>query len=284
MAAIIPKPPESLLEQLDANVFDLVHSVRDIFQAHANGHEEGVADAVLRHVNAHAWFYYTCLGILRGVSQAVVAFAEEVPHIFSLLQNESFILGTTICGFFTNAITAVQETIGIMRESRILSIFQQSSYQDNPDALAEDIEGLTGRYTPAELATRLRPWFVEKEELTTHDRLNALAVNVRAGDVDAIDEAKQLLGDMRVLVIKKLALHIIGALASILSIAGLICSLVTCPPLAVVLLLGLGMLVWNVRVVMSKGYVDNPDGGFSFLRCLPEFISDCFRPKAAVVA
>jgi hypothetical protein len=279
MAIVVPQPPTGFLGKIDYYIFDLKNSFTDLCQAQQNGDSEGVGDAVLRHVNAHAWFYYFCLNTLRTVSQGVIAFAQEVPHFFSVLENSSFILGTTLCGFVTNAITAVQETIGIMRQSSILSIFRQSSYQEDYLTLAEDIETLTTRYTPAELMARLRPWFVEQERLNSHDRLNKLAAGVRSGEVDAIAEATQLLTNMRTLVIKKFALHIIGLLAVVLSLVGLVGSLFFCPPLFVALFLGAGMLMWNVRCITANGYVDNPDSGFSFIRLLPECIANCFRPN-----
>lgn len=284
--ATIPQPPDGILAKIDFYVLDIKTSFTDLFSNYSSGNREGLGDAVLRHLNGHAWFYYLCLSSLRTASQAVVAYTSQTPRFFTLLENQSFILGTTICGFVTNAITAVQETIGILRQSKILSIFRQNKYQENILNIADDIKALTQKYTPAELMARLRPWFVGKEQLTTHNRLNRLAEAIRSSDPtlqsEAVQEATTLLNNMRCLAIKKLALHIIGLVAVTLSIAGMIGSLIGCPPLAVILLLGAGYLLWQTRSIVSIAYVDNPDptGGFSPILLVPQRIVNWFKPAA----
>jgi len=287
MATLILRQPQGFFETVDYNCLDLSTSFKDFCHASERGHHEGVGDAVLRHVNAHAWFYYLCLSTLRTVSNAVIAFSEKAPQVFSILQNANFVLGATICGFVTNAITSIQETIGIMRQSSILSIFRQNAYQGNSLTLAEDLETLSQRYTPDELQSRLRPWFMEAHQLDTHDRLTQLAADIRLGKEEAIEEGTELVAQMRSLAIKKLAMHIIGFLAVIISMAGLIGSLVACPPAAIFALLAIGTILWATRTVMLNAYVDNPDGGFSLLRCFPNCIANCFRndaePEAVVL-
>lgn len=266
--------PQEFLARVDQECLDLWASFRDLRQASERGHREGVADATLRHINAHAWLYYLCLSTLRMASSAAVYFAQKAPAVLSGLRNTSFISGITICGFITNAITSVQETTGIMRQSRLLSIFRGNIYQENFLILAGDLETIADRYSPAELETRLRPWLMEEKQLHARDKLQKLAENIRLGEVGSIAEGIELMAQMRSLTIKKLAMHIIGLLGVLISIAGLIGSLVACPPVAVFALLAIGTVFGVARTIMLKGYVDNPDGTFSLLRCLPS----CLRP------
>lgn len=276
-------PPQGFLESIDYNCFDLWTSFRDFFHASENGYHEGAVDAVLRHIRAHASFYYLCLSTLRTASNVVVAFSKKAPTFFFVVQNTSFILKATVCGFVANAIASVQETIGIIRQSRLLSIFHKNSYQENSLILAADLQAILKRYTPAELQTRLSPWFIKDNQLETYERLKELVAGIQNNNTENINEGIKLVAQMRSLAIKKLTMHIIGLLAVTISIAGLIGSLTACPPAAVFALLVIGTVLLITRTVMLNAYVDNPEGRFSLLRCLPNCIANRFSPSLSLV-
>lgn len=270
----IPPPPQNFASWVGHYLFSGITGSLDNFrQARQHGDKEKIADAVLEHINAHASFYAFCLNTIRFISQVLITISEGARHVFSIFKTSSFILTATVCGFITNAITAVQEIIGIIRESRILFfLHKESDYENSPKILTDDLQKLSRYYTISNLETRLRPWFMQKHGLTSISSLQQLIQEVTEEHPYAKDYALGLVKELHTLAIKKLMTHTFGLVAIAVSVAGLIGFLIVCPPATIIILLILGSILNIIRSMIWDGYVDNPEDGFSLSLCFPVFI------------
>lgn len=127
---------------------------------------------------------------------------------------------------------------------------------------------------PASSLERAMPeWlFQEITDKGGKDYLNLLLKKVYKGDLPATIEASHLLQTMRTYATKKRILHVIGMAAAFLGAVSCIGFLVTFP-LGVTIGLTVVVTILAIAIYMAnKGYVENREGGFSFMKLLPEFL------------
>lgn len=265
----------AIVHWVDRNYFDLGTSLQDFLLARRNGHPEQSSDAALRHVNAHAYLYYMCLSILRNSSLAYVVFADHIPAFFTSLHSFHIILGTTILGCITNTLTAIQETWALVRHVQLYQLFHPENH-NNSLKVAEDLEALRDKYDVSQLASRLRPWFLREQEISS-DGLTTLTDKIRAGDSQAIQDGKELIGKIQALVVKKIAVHSLGLISTAIAFIGVALTFIACPILMPTAIVSLGIVIWMVRGCLMRGWVDNPNGEFSATRCLPAWIARRFN-------
>lgn len=269
------------LQWVDENILDLAPSGHALLAAHQQGNAEQMTDAALRHLNGHSYLYYTGLNLLRNASIAFMACKENAPQTLNVLHTSTAIIGvTTGLGLITYTLTAVQESLGIARHVRLYNLFHSENYSHNPLSLADDLEALSTKYKDSELATRLRPWFIEKHQLNKA-HLKRLSEEIRRGDVNAIRIGTALAGEIQALAIKKTVAHIFGLISMIFAFGGIAISFVACPLFVSLLIIGASSSAWVARTVMFSGWVDNPKPGFSAARCLPKFIVSRYFATAA---
>jgi hypothetical protein len=127
---------------------------------------------------------------------------------------------------------------------------------------------------PASSLERAMPeWlFQDISDKGGKDYLNLLLKKVYKGDLAASIEASKLLETMRSYAAKKRILHVIGMAAALVGAISCIGFLMTFP---FALTIGLTVLVTILAIagyMTNKGYVENRDGGFSFIKLLPAFM------------
>jgi hypothetical protein len=101
-----------------------------------------------------------------------------------------------------------------------------------------------------------------------------LADKMTKGDEVALKDGKEIVYKMFSYSAKKSIIHMLSMLAGFVSLVGFAALFIACPPLATFMLLGISVSLMVAIYLVRNGYVNNPDGGFSFSRCVPAFIMD----------
>lgn len=240
---------------------DFEPSRRDLETAAQIGDHEGVQDAFLRQANAHFYFLYLVTSTLRTISQGFLLIHDNLArhnHFVEVFESPGFIATSTIFGYFTNAITCIQESIGVTKQ--ISFLFFNKAWKEEPVAA---VKGLFENR--AWLEKRVRPWFLNNLEL-------------KEGPIKdiTVEKAQRVLAAIRTQAIKKSIVHLAGWISTVICLVGL--------ALANPILLAVGFAVWGLRFALQEGMLDNPDGGFSILRLLPQFLANCLKKPETLPA
>jgi hypothetical protein len=131
-----------------------------------------------------------------------------------------------------------------------------------------------------EIERALPQWlFKEITDKGGKEYFKGLLAKVNRSDQAAIQESVKILETMRSYTRKKTILHVLGIISAIVGIVGSIgiCP-VAFPLLVTILLLALVGVIGISTYAVNNGYVENPDGGFSLDRCIPEFMKSKADP------
>lgn len=197
------------------------------------------------------------------IMSATTALIKDISPFLATISLTAWLAGFSIVagvGLF------IKETLSLVRQIRFISLLNNS---ENPLALIEDLK----MRDPLTLKRSLPEWLYNQIQGPSDDRAKSLLpkeVYNRLKKTPKLtpETLEQILSYAN----KKTALHVIGQVAAVLSIIGGIGMLVAFPAAAVFVLLGLSIAVAILAYAYKKGVVDNPDGGFSLKRCVPEFI------------
>ncbi|HUD02142.1 MAG TPA: hypothetical protein VMR37_07425 [Rhabdochlamydiaceae bacterium] len=199
-------------------------------------------------------------------------FSLHIPKIISEINTNPFpaILGAF--GFAACVFRFGKDTLSLVRQYQFLSIFERRSWKG--PGLGDALEEIKNLSTVSRERT-LPNWL--NEDITLKggkDYLNSLLKKVYQNDPAAIKESTQLLDTMRSFASKKRILHVLGMAAAVLGAISCIGFFIVFPPaLSIVFLVAISLL--GTSIYMAKqGYVENRNGGFSFLNCVPLFLQN----------
>jgi hypothetical protein len=175
----------------------------------------------------------------------------------------------------------IKESLSLVRQIRFISLFDASEdplaliknlketdplilKRSLPEWLYDKIQGPSAKMTNEEKA-RDRVW----QHMLSKDLYNSLQETKLAKE----PKTTPITADqIRSYAVKKSVLHVIGQIAAVLAIVGGVGVFITFPPALVIALLALSIAIGITAYVYKKGVVDNPDGGLSLKKCVPEFI------------
>ncbi len=217
--------------------------------------------------------------------QIMAATTELFKKIAPLLATISLTTWLAGLSITAGAGSLIKESISLIRQIRFISLFDAS---EAPLALIENLK----ETDPLILKRSLPEWLYDKiqgplAKMTKEEKaLDQAWKNMLSPDLYKDLQAAKLAAKLakepkttpvtadqiRSYAVKKSVLHVIGQVAAVLAIVGGIGMLVTFPPALIIVLLALSVAVGIAAYVYKKGVVDNPDGGFSLKKCVPEFI------------
>ena len=179
-------------------------------------------------------------------------------------------------GLLSSAICTVQHSIGICRQNRLLSILQKNTTDASSPSDIKDKLFLLKSQKEMTLNKSLPQWIQEnlnkKGGISNH--LYELIESIgsppdRETSSQAIQEANSLITLLQDYMFRKKVLHILALIGAILCGIGAIVALcgAPLPVILVLLVITLGLAV--AKYGIEKGWVENPEKGFSFKLCLP---------------
>jgi hypothetical protein len=112
--------------------------------------------------------------------------------------------------------------------------------------------------------------------------LPELISNIRNAKTDealeaALEEGRKTLSNIKTQCQKKLLIHFAGLILNLLYLAGFICTLISCPPLLVSLLFGLGTVFLVTKYLAEKGLLNEKGWHFSKEKCIPQWVKDLYH-------
>jgi hypothetical protein len=271
----------SAIKTLDDYTFAFRTTTKDIFHAGKHGDIPTVVHGGLTNVESTATLAYYGISVLKYASSAgylIEESARSIPGPFSsLFKLHGFIQAVGGIGLVANTFTFARESISLARQQIFHSIFKNNAWKGL--GLAHGIKKVAEYKDPA-LKSVLPEWlYKDLQSKGGKTYLDNLATKIDANDRFAFEEGISMYEKMRVYSRRKQIMHILGWVSAILGIIGCIGVFVACPPAAISALLIASTVLMIAQYVIKKGWVENPNEGFSWKLCLPEFIQRKLEEK-----
>jgi|GEM_PF-5595490 hypothetical protein len=206
----------------DTYILDIWASFKDTVKAWKREHWEGVFDGGARHITAYTSLaYYIMLGF-RLLDQGAALLKDKLPTI-PWAHASTFLLSISVVSFVWNGFLALQEAVGVTRQT----IF-----------MFKDLDAIN-QLTQDELINRLGESYVEQ-------------MDVQAGQIE-----EENLSELKRQAFKKDVFHILGLVSATLFILSTLGAFVAMPPALPALLLAAGLALWIGRYFVKKKWVDS---------------------------
>lgn len=120
-----------------------------------------------------------------------------------------------------------------------------------------------------DLIRRVHPWLAQEIETSLPEMIQDLEGYSLSAKEKAQKKAKEIFENLKVQTQKKILIHSLGLAAVALTIAGLILSLVACPALVPLIVLGVGSAFSFARYFAYVGLMDSKGWDFKVANCIP---------------
>jgi hypothetical protein len=190
------------------------------------------------------------------------------PALQNTLQTTSLLTSSiAAAGFVLCAIETVLETIGLIRTVNFL---KTNSLSDH---------AYLTHMKKHELAHRVHPWLADRIEETLPQIQQGLQSQDPSKRAEAKETTAAILKNVKIQSQKKLLIHVIGLLAALITIAGLIAGCGACPFIIPFVILVVGGVLSLVRYYLQCGLMDVEGWNFSVANCIPEIVKKAFAEK-----
>jgi len=273
--------PLSVIKTVDDYTFAFRTTTKDMLHAGKQGDFASVVHSGLTNGESAVTLAYYGISALKYASNLGYLVEESVasmPGPFSsLFKLHGFIQAAGGIGLAANAFTFARESISLVRQQIFHSIFKNHAWKGN--GLAYGIKKVA-EYKDSALKRVLPEWFyADLQSKGGKSYLTNLATKIESNDRRAFDEGISLYEKMRIYSKRKQIMNALGWISAVLGIIGCIGIFVACPPAAISALLVASMAFIIAQYIVKKGWVENPNEGFSWKLCLPEFIQKKLEDK-----
>ena len=128
----------------------------------------------------------------------------------------------------------------------------------------------------AELTRRVQPWLQERIAANAPKLIEDLESQVPAREQAAVEKAEALFTNIKTQSDKKTLIHILGIIAVLFTVAGLIAGCISCPFLVPLLLLLCGTAFAVARGLVYTGTINLEGWSFSASACIPQVLKDIY--------
>ncbi len=235
----------SLIKAVDGYAIGLGDAVKGLHVAVRMGNALDVTESTLETGGGISYLsYYVTL-----IEKYLPKFSADFARGFSF----TAMLG--YAGVVASAFFMIKESLSLIRQISFIRIFNHHAWKENPKSLLKDLI----KRNPLLLQRALPVWLRGKNNLN----------QLLQGDKQ---EAIQKLDQIRSYAIKKAIWHAVAVVGFALGVVSGVCLAMAFPPSILFFLMGVAVAFAVGKYILKYGYVENPDGGFSLMKCFPEWI------------
>jgi hypothetical protein len=264
------------LTNVDEATLNLVSSAKGLKTAVDYGDKIGAFEHSVEHAKGYVeGTRYAATGVEKGTTLSILA-AKYFP--ISLDSSTiRFLEGITAAqvlaslGVILASFQIIINSISVFRQHEVLSVIPAIVDRNNIKETLENLDQVNFNHFRKALPEHL------KKRLEEHGARSALK-NLDAIDYETAEVAIKFVNDIRDFARKKQIFHVLGVIAGVVSLVGSIGLLVGFPPVALMILTVAGLALTVAIVVISKGWVENPEGVFNWQLCLPESLRNKLTP------
>lgn len=176
-------------------------------------------------------------------------------------------------GLVASTLGLISETMAIYEQEKTIVCISElpASHVEEKDKklLITAINNLKGlNYA---LFLRSLPDYL-KAKIQKQDRENIFDQMINEVENDEPVHAHRLVKEIQTGALKKEFVHLLGIVGCVLGITASIALLIGCPMVGLIILITLGLVITVTSILLKKGWVENPQEGFNWKLCLPEFL------------
>lgn len=214
------------------------------------------------------------------VGAQVMAFATEfLKNVSPFLTQVPLTKFLAFSSIVLGVLTIIKESLALARQCYFIRLFNQSDWKSDPVGTLENLKQkhpeFIKRSLPEWLSAKIeRPKISSQEKREQGVMRSLLPSNLYSEPELPASELtpQEQMDKIHSYVVKKAFYHVLLIAAAV---AGIV---VSCATLGMPLLISLGVAMGIVIVlavacyIYKEGVLNNPDGGFSFIRCIPEAV------------
>jgi hypothetical protein len=275
----------NLLTFVDDNTFNFVKTAKETKEAIQHEDLTGVALGAIEHTNGYveaAHYAATATnkgGQLAGQIAAYTTLAVD-QKVVNALDNPIMNQALAGIGVVLSAISIIVSSIGIYRQTDILSQIPSAEELQNKEQLKETLQNLSKlNYNQfiKSLPEHLKKTILEHPLHTEEGTLALFSKLAEDLDDDNKADATQLVTSIQTAVAKKRVVSVLNLIGGVISLIASIGVLVACPPMAIAVLGVIGLALAIACFMASKGWAENSAEGFDWKLCLPGFVQNLLK-------
>jgi hypothetical protein len=266
----------SLIRTVDDATFGFAQTTIDVVKAAKLADPFTVVEGGIDHVSQVSNIGYFITWCIKSAKEVSTFF--EASSFLSLVVPAAVALALATLGEIVSCLLVIKESIVSIRQFSFHTIFRNHYLKGK--GLAFALKEVAD-YKDSKLKKCLPLWLYNDIHAKGGKQyLKNLIAKINAGDAAGIDEGIALLEKMRIYSIKKMAVSIVAWIGAALGVIGFLGLITIFPPAAIAgILLWISIMLTVTQIALRKGVVENPDGGFSFLRCFPMFFQNWWNEK-----